>query len=139
MKYKIRNEFYNDGEIEDEENKNKKFIVVNFILIFFILVSFLINLMIILIHSKQKALRKGFFMIIFVQIIMESIINLSILIMNIIYICDFNRNEWFLIFPALFAGFILRIPFKNPEITLIPLTKLTTAILITTKETTALK
>ena len=102
MKYKIRNEFYNDGEIEDEENKNKKFIVVNFILIFFILVSFLINLMIILIHSKQKALRKGFFMIIFVQIIMESIINLSILIMNIIYICDFNRNEWFLIFPALF-------------------------------------
>ena len=96
----------------DEEKKEEKqhFHFGNVILIIFLFFSFLINIMIILIHSKQKFFRKGFFIIVFVQIILEAIINLSILIMNIIYIFDIDRGKWFFIFPILFNfGYITNI------------------------------
>ena len=106
FKRRFYNDYYNvqENEEEEEENEEEKrtFFAINAILIVFIFFSFMINLMLILIHSKQKALRKGFFIIIFIQIILESIINLSILLMNILYLINLERGKWFLSFPALF-------------------------------------
>ena len=53
-------------------------------LLVFITLSFSINLMIILIHCKQRSLRKGFFIIILVQIVMEALINLILLLIAIV-------------------------------------------------------
>lgn len=53
-------------------------------LLVFITLSFSINLMIILIHCKQRSLRKGFFVIILVQIVMETLINLILLLIAIV-------------------------------------------------------
>ena len=50
-----------------------------------LILSFLINLMIIKIHLKLPSLRKGFFIIIMVQIIMEAIINFILLLSLIFY------------------------------------------------------
>lgn len=92
----------NDQGDDKDDEETRRFHWENAILIIFLFFSFLINLMIILIHSKQSALRKGFFIVIFVQIIMEAIINLSLLIMNIIYLSQIKTDTWFIIFPALF-------------------------------------
>ena len=95
---------------DDNENEGKHFHWVNLTLIIALSFSLLINIMIILIHSKQKSLRKGFFIIIFVQIIMEAIINFSLLLMNIIYLFDIERDEWFVVFPLLFNfGYVTNI------------------------------
>ena len=94
--------FEDNGRDDDEDEEIRRFHWANAILIIFLFFSFLINLMIILIHSKQSALRKGFFVVIFVQIIMEAIINLSLLIMNIIYLSQIETDIWFIIFPTLF-------------------------------------
>ena len=91
-----------DDEKDNDDEERIRFHWANAILIIFLFFSFLINLMIILIHSKQSALRKGFFIVIFVQIIMEAIINLSLLIMNIIYLSQIKTDTWFIIFPVLF-------------------------------------
>jgi hypothetical protein len=93
---------FEDNDRDDDEEEIRRFHWANAILIIFLFFSFLINLMIILIHSKQSALRKGFFVVIFVQIIMEAIINLSLLIMNIIYLSQIETDIWFIIFPTLF-------------------------------------
>ena len=107
--YKILNNDNDEGDSSDDEEK-KHFHFGNIILIVFLFFSFLINLMIIFIHSKQKFFRKGFFIIVFVQIILEAVINLSILIMNIIYVCGFERGKWFFTFPILFNfGYITNI------------------------------
>lgn len=95
----LNNNTDDESDIEEEKKKDR---LGNIILIVSIFFSILINLMIILIHSKQKLFRKGFFIIIFVQIILEAIINLSILIINIIYILDFYRGKWFFLFPIIF-------------------------------------
>ena len=58
--------------------------------------------MIFLIHFKQPVLQKGFFVVIYVQIRMEAISNLSLLIMNIIYLTNITRGKWFITFPILF-------------------------------------
>ena len=87
---------------EEKENEVRHFHWANTTLIVFLFISFLINFMIILIHSKQKSLRRGFFTIIFAQIILEAIINLSLLLMNIIYLFEFETDTWFIIFPILF-------------------------------------
>ena len=99
--------FNEEGKNEEEEDEFTKeeirhFHWVNAILVIFLLFSFLINFLIILIHSKENSLRKGFFVVIFIQIIMEAIINLSLLIMNIIYLCQIKTDTWFIIFPILF-------------------------------------
>ena len=92
-----------DDERDDDEQEEKKhFHLLNIILVIALSFSLLINIMIILIHSKQKSLRKGLFIIIFVQIIMEAIINFSLLLMNIIYLTDIERDKWFIVFPLLF-------------------------------------
>ena len=83
-------------------NEKEEFKYANIILIFFTSLFFLINLMILIIHYKKPLLREGFFIVIFVQIFMEALISLSLLIMNIIYLINFPRGEWFLTFPALF-------------------------------------
>ena len=107
--FKILNNNNEDDDSTDDDEK-KLFHFGNIISIVFLFFSFLINLMIIFIHSKQKFFRKGFFIIVFVQIILEAIINLSMLIMNIIYICGFERGKWFFIFPILFNfGYITNI------------------------------
>ena len=96
---------FNEDEDETEEEKEEEvrhFHWANTILIIFLSFSFLINLMIILIHSKQKSLREGFFTIIFAQIILEAIISISLLLINIIYLSDIERDTWFIIFPILF-------------------------------------
>ena len=91
---------------EYNQNKNKEeikhFHWTNIILIVFCSFSLLINFLIILIHSKQKSLRRGFFTIIFVQIILEAIITFSLLGMNIIYLSQIKTDKWFAIFPILF-------------------------------------
>ena len=98
---------------EEKENNIEEvrhFHWANITLIVFLFFSFLINLMIIIIHSKQKSIRRGFFTIIFAQIIMEAIINLSLLIMNIIYLTEIKKNIWFLILPILFNfGYVTNI------------------------------
>ena len=91
-----------DRDDDDEENEKNHFQWVNLTLVIALFFSLLINIMIILIHSKQKSLRKGFFIVIFVQIIMEAIINFSLLIMNIIYLTETERDKWFVVFPLLF-------------------------------------
>ena len=108
--------FVNNVGDKHEYNENKKeeeirhFHWVNIILIVFLFFSLLINFMIILIHLKQKSLRRGFFIIIFVQIILEAIITFSLLIMNIIYLTDIKTDKWFAIFPILFNfGYITNI------------------------------
>ena len=78
------------------------FLCSNIILIVFTTFFFFLNLMILLIHSKQPFLRLGFFIIIFIQIILEGLTNLSLLLMNIIYLCNFNIGQLFIIFPTLF-------------------------------------
>ena len=100
--FKILNINNDDDDDSSDDEEKKHFRFGNIILSVFLFFSFLINLMIIFIHSRQKFFRKGFFIIVFVQIILEAIINLSILIMNIIYIFDFERGKWFFIFPILF-------------------------------------
>ena len=112
MKFIYKNLYNNtdDGSDEAEKEEERHFHYGNIVMIVCLAFSFLINLMIILIHTKQKFFRKGFFIIIFVQIILEAIINLSILIMNIIYIFDFERGNWFFLFPILFNfGYITNI------------------------------
>lgn len=99
---KALNEEGKDEEGPEEKKEKRHFHWGNGILIAFLSFSFLINLMIILIHSKQKSLRRGFFTIIFAQICLESIISLSLLIMNIIYLSDIDKDRWFIIFPILF-------------------------------------
>ena len=76
--------------------------ISDYVLCFFLFISFLINFMIILIHKRQPFLRQGFFIIVFVQIILEAIINLTSLIMKIIYMIDVTRDVWFALFPILF-------------------------------------
>lgn len=76
--------------------------ISDYILCFFLFISFLINFIIILIHKRQPFLRQGFFIIVFVQIILEASINLSSLIMKIIYMSDTTRDVWFALFPILF-------------------------------------
>ena len=76
--------------------------VSDYIFCFFLFISFLINLIIILIHKRQAFLRQGFFKIVFVQIILEAIINLSSLIMKIIYKTEIQRGIWFALFPIMF-------------------------------------
>lgn len=88
-----------EGEIED---KKMRFHWANLALNIFLFFSFLINLMIVIIHLKQKSIRRGFFTVIFAQIIMETIIGLSLLIMNIIYFTEVKTGFWFIIFPILF-------------------------------------
>ena len=99
--------------IEENQKDNiflNEFQLVNLALIVFLFFAFLINLLIVLIHSKQKSLRKGFFIVIFIQIIMEGIITFSLLIINIIYITKIDIGVYFIIFPILFNfGYITNI------------------------------
>ena len=98
------------NEEKKEIQEIKYFHWINITLIIFLFISFLIYLMIIIIHSKQKLLRIGFFIIIFVQIIMDSIITFSLLIMNIIYLTGITTGKWFVVFPILFNfGYITNI------------------------------
>jgi hypothetical protein len=89
----------------DSNNSHQRSIAENisdYVLCFFLFISFLINFIIILIHKRQPFLRQGFFIIVFVQIILEASINLSSLIMKIIYMSDTTRDVWFALFPILF-------------------------------------
>ena len=95
----------NNSNTTDSNNSHKRNIIENisdYILCFFLFISFLINFMIILIHKRQPFLRQGFFVIVFVQIILEAIINLTSLIMKIIYMTEVARGVWFSIFPIIF-------------------------------------
>jgi len=95
----------NNSNTTDSNNSHKRNIIENisdYILCFFLFISFLINFMIILIHKRQPFLRQGFFVIVFVQIILEAIINLTSLIMKIIYMTETARGVWFAIFPIIF-------------------------------------
>ena len=84
--------------------------LANIIMIFFLFFSLLINILIILIHSKQKSLRKGFLAIIFIQIILEAIIIFSLLIMNILILIDIYKYIWFIILPIIFNfGYVTNI------------------------------
>ena len=84
--------------------------LANIIMIFFLFFSLLINILLILIHSKQKSLRKGFFAIIFIQIILEAIITLSLLVMNILFLIDIYKYIWFIILPIIFNfGYVTNI------------------------------
>ena len=100
MRFRFNEDEDETGEEKEEEVRH--FHWANTILIIFLFFSFLINFMIILIHSKQKSLRRGFFTIIFAQIISEAIISISLLLINIIYLSDIERGTWFIIFPILF-------------------------------------
>ena len=101
---------FKGNEEKKEIQEIKYFHWINITLIIFLFISFLIYLMIIIIHSKQKLLRIGFFIIIFVQIIMDSIITFSLLIMNIIYLTGIIMGKWFVVFPILFNfGYITNI------------------------------
>ena len=80
------------------------------IMMIFLFFSLLINIMIILIHSKQKFLRKEFFTIIFIQIILEVIIIFSLLIMNIFFLLGLYKYNWFAIFSIIFNfGYVTNI------------------------------
>ena len=94
-----------NSNITDSNYSHQRSIAENisdYVLCFFLFISFLINFMIILIHKRQPFLRQGFFIIVFVQIILEAIINLTSLIMKIIYMTDAKRGVWFALFPILF-------------------------------------
>ena len=98
------------GNEEEKKMEIQHFHWANIILIVFLFFSFLINLMIVLIHSKQKFLRNGFFIIIFIEIIMESLITISLLIMNIIYLSGITTDKWFAVFPIIFNfGYVTNI------------------------------
>ena len=75
-----------------------------------LILSFLINLMIILIHLKQPSLRKGFFIIIMVQIIMEAIINF-ISLLSLLFYCFTIHNT--------VVNFIVGVLFNFGYVTLI--------------------
>ena len=101
---------FKDEDDDNDEEENEHFHWATLVMIIFLFFSLLINLMIILIHSKQNSIRKGFFNIIFVQIFLEVIINLSLLIMNIIYFIGIEIGIWFIIFPILFNfGYVTNI------------------------------
>ena len=104
MKFKDNvNDSQKDGEIEN----NNLFFFGNLFSSVFLFFALLLNFMIIIIHLKQKILRKEFFIIIFIQIILEAIIIMSLLLMNIIYLMNSMNKEieigiWFVIFPIIF-------------------------------------
>ena len=77
--------------------------ITNGILIFTSLVAVFINISIIRIHIKLPLLREGFFLVVFLQIITEFIINFSLLCLNIIYIIyEGEAPKIIFIFPILF-------------------------------------
>jgi len=76
--------------------------ISDYFLFIFLIISFFINLIIILIHKRQSFFRQGFFKIVFVQIILEECINLSSIIMKLIYMANIPRDAWFIIFPTIF-------------------------------------
>jgi len=89
--------------LNNSTNTNSLFEKIsNYFLFIFLIISFFINLIIILIHKRQSFFRQGFFKIVFVQIILEECINLSSIIMKLIYMFDITRGPWFFIFPIIF-------------------------------------
>lgn len=85
-------EFLND-------NSNK---IVNSMLIFFSLISFMLNFLLILIHCRQTPFLQGFFIIVCIQIILEALINVIILVINILFLCNISLNYFLLLFQILF-------------------------------------
>lgn len=85
-----------------------EFRVVNSVLIAETIFSSLINITLIKIHMKQPLLKDGFFHVVFGQIIIELLINISMFLLNLIYLVtydDEHKNgpgKWFIIIPAIF-------------------------------------
>ena len=88
--------------------------VANVISIFTSLIAILINLTIIRIHAKQPLLMRGFFHVVFGQVITELIVNISLLILNFIYvIMTESAAKFIVIFPVLFnLGYIANITYN---------------------------
>ena len=78
--------------------------IANAFLLVSTLFSMLFNITILIIHIKQPLLKRGFFNVVFGQVITEFLINISIFFINLIYVIyDEGRpGKWFIIFPILF-------------------------------------
>ena len=77
--------------------------LANSILLVSTLISILFNITMIIIHVKQPLLREEFFDVVFHQIILELLINISIFFQNFFYlIFDDKIGKWFMVFPIIF-------------------------------------
>ena len=81
------------------ENSNE---ISNYMLIFFSLIYFLLNFVLLLIHCRQPSLFQGFFIIVCLQIFLEALINVIILLISILYLCNIEKEAFLLIFQILF-------------------------------------
>lgn len=88
--------------------------ISNVISIFTCLIAILINLTIIRIHAKQPLLMSGFFHVVFGQVITELIVNISLLLVNFVYVIKEDKAEKFIAaFPAFFnLGYIANITYN---------------------------
>ena len=88
--------------------------IANVISIFTSLIAILINLTIIRIHAKQPLLMSGFFHVVFGQVITELIVNISLLLVNFVYVIKEDKAEKFIAaFPAFFnLGYIANITYN---------------------------
>ena len=87
--------------------------LANVITIFTSLIAALINLAVIRMHIKQPLLMDGFFHVVFGLLITELLVNVSLLILNFVYVIKTDEAGKFIAtFPILFnLGYIANITF----------------------------
>lgn len=77
--------------------------ILTMVYIFFTFLFFLIHFMILLIHIKQPSVLRGFFKVVFIQVLFETIIFLLLLIINILILLENSSNsKVFGLFPIFF-------------------------------------
>lgn len=88
--------------------------LANVITIFTSLIAALINLAIIRMHLKQTLLMDGFFHVVFGLLITELVVNVSLIILNFIYvIMTENAGKFIVTFPIIFnLGYIANITYN---------------------------
>ena len=88
--------------------------LANVITIFTSLIAALINLAIIRMHIKQPLLMDGFFHVVFGLLITELLVNVSLLLLNLVYVIKTdNAGKFIVTFPILFnLGYIANITYN---------------------------
>ena len=82
-----------------EDNDNYKFmIIIGIIYLLNCIFLFLINFTICSIHIRQPIMRTNFFKVVFIQLLLETLIDLFLIILNLTIIISGDNKIWYLLF-----------------------------------------
>jgi len=82
-----------------EDNDNYKYmIIIGIIYLLNCIFLFLINFTICSIHIRQPIMRTNFFKVVFIQLLLETLIDLFLIILNLTIIISGDNKKWYLLF-----------------------------------------